>query len=63
MTSSDSGEEERIFEKPGNKIANLDMLHELNGKKHTIYSAVCIVYPVLYNPGYECKQLLEHTNV
>lgn len=43
---------EQIFEKPGNKEANLRMLQDFNGRTHQVWTAVTVVAPQLSAPGY-----------
>ncbi|PKI82987.1 hypothetical protein MVES1_003001 [Malassezia vespertilionis] len=55
--------DEQILEKPRDKMDNLRMLADLSGKPCTVITGVAIVHPVLYNPGYKLRTVVEQTRL
>lgn len=45
----------RILEKPGSKVANMDMLEDQNGKTVKVITGVNVVFPSVHRPGYAVK--------
>ncbi|KXN88310.1 N-acetylserotonin O-methyltransferase-like protein [Leucoagaricus sp. SymC.cos] len=54
---------QELLEKPLDKKDNLRMLLDLNGGICEVVTGVCVVYPVIYSPGYNLKSIDERSLV